>query len=337
MSVLLSSASRRLSLIAYPLSLIFLLAACAPQVQPYVAADHPPRLDAEIFHAQDEASLPYRSWLPRGKPKAVIVALHGFNDYSRAFEEAGEYFQKRGIAVYAYDQRGFGQAPEVGIWAGRDNLVSDLRQFVAAVSKRHPGRSVYVLGESMGGAVAAVALAGKGNTKIKGMILVAPAIWGGETMPAFYRGSLWLVAHTLPFHELTGKNLKILASNNIPMLKRLQKDPLILKSSRVDSVYGLVQLMDDAYYKVTELEVPVLLLYGSKDQVIPKEPIERALARFGSAVTYAHYPEGYHMLLRDLQGEEVMEDIAAWIGAPGKPLPSGFGAGYIPSGGAYSD
>ena len=50
--------------------------------------------------------------------RAVILALHGFNDYSNAFEGPGEVWAGHGIATYAYDQRGFGAAPERGLWPG---------------------------------------------------------------------------------------------------------------------------------------------------------------------------------------------------------------------------
>ena len=42
---------------------------------------------------------------------------------------------------------------------------------------------------------------------------------------------------------------------------------------------------------------------------------------------FALYPEGYHMLLRDLAGATPTRDIAAWIGAPSAPLPSHLDAG----------
>jgi len=38
-------------------------------------------------------------------------------------------------------------------------------------------------------------------------------------------------------------------------------------------------------------------------------------------ITLALYENGYHMLLRDLQGEVVLRDILAWINE--QPLPSG--------------
>jgi pimeloyl-ACP methyl ester carboxylesterase len=82
---------------------------------------HPmPRFTGTSFVAADGQVLPLRKWLPDGGAKAVILALHGFNDYSNAFEGPGEAWAKRGIATYAYDQRGFGAAPERGFGrAGR--------------------------------------------------------------------------------------------------------------------------------------------------------------------------------------------------------------------------
>ena len=85
---------------AYILPLLILLGACSPQAQEYVAnAQHKPELVEDEFHAADAAILPYRSWIPETKTTAAIVALHGFNDYSRAFEESGLFFQEHGVAV----------------------------------------------------------------------------------------------------------------------------------------------------------------------------------------------------------------------------------------------
>lgn len=63
--------------------------------------------------------------------------------------------------------------------------------------------------------------------------------------------------------------------------------------------------------------MPVLLLYGTHDQLIPARPTAAVLAAMhggAGSVTALCYPEGWHMLLRDLQREAVWRDIAAWIG-----------------------
>ena len=314
------------------LGLLALLSACAPQEQDYNPSPQgQAQLDATLYHASDDAVLPYRSWLPAKKPKAIIIALHGFNDYSRAFDDLGEFSKSRGVAVYAYDQRGFGGTANIGIWASEENLVGDLKQFVQQVKSTHPRVPVYILGESMGGAVAITALADPDFPKVQGLILSAPAVWGAETMNPIYRSTLWLAAHTIPFREFTGSDLKILASNNIPMLRRLVHDPLVIKKTRVDAVYGVVHLMDSAYTKIPEIHTPTLLLYGAQDQVIPRDPIKSAITRFTEPVEYAYYPDGYHMLLRDLEREEVMADVLSWMRHPRAPLPSGYGTLHTPS------
>src|SRR3546814_13687678 len=70
--------------------------------------------------------LPYATlFRADGPPAAIILALHGFNDYSRSFEAPAAYWADRGIATYAYDQRGFGQTPHRGLWPGAARLIAD--------------------------------------------------------------------------------------------------------------------------------------------------------------------------------------------------------------------
>ncbi len=288
-----------------------ILSACAPQEQAFNAPNVAPRIEQGAFITADGERLPMRSW-PLVNPRAIIIAVHGFNDYSNSFTGAGKYFKKRGIATYAYDQRGFGAGPQTGVWAGEQNLTRDLYDFTIAMNKRYPRTPIFLMGESMGGAV--VMLAEKEcPLPISGMVLSAPAVWGDDTMPVAYRILLWGMAHTLPEAKMTGKNLKIRASNNIPMLRQLGKDPLVIKATRVDAIYGLTHLMDDAYEAPEHIKTRSLLLYGLKDQVIPRAPIDGIKDRFATPTKTIFYDDGYHMLTRDLQGKLVLSDVADWV------------------------
>ncbi|MBM3617555.1 MAG: alpha/beta hydrolase [Alphaproteobacteria bacterium] len=313
------------------LTCILPVTACAPRSQPFEPAQIAPSITREALHTGSTAILPLRSWSPEGEaPKAVIIALHGFNDYSNAFVNPGHYLAAKGIALYAYDQRGFGATKERGIWAGRENLVGDLKQMVLAVRAAHPGVPLYLLGESMGGAVVINALAEPDFPPVDGAILSAPAVWGSETMPILYRGALWTGAHTLPWVELTGKGLKILATDNIPLLREMGRDPLIIKRTRIDAVYGIVGLMDEAYDNAKEVKTPLLLLYGMNDQVIPRKPILEVADTLTAPYKLVYYPAGFHMLMRDLGSEVVMNDVVAWIANRDAFLPSGYDLNWRP-------
>lgn len=308
------------------LLLAVFMAGCAPLVKtpgPPLAASH---LAARHFVAADGAVLPVRHWLPQEpeETRAVLVALHGFNDYSRAFEMPAAFFRHQGIACYAYDQRGFGQAPDRGLWAGTAAYVADLERFTAAVRRHHPGVPVYVLGESMGAAVAIVAMTERGAPEVDGVILSAPAVWSRSTMPWYQRALLSAMSHTVPWLRLTGEGLKVIASDNIEILKGLGRDPWVIKGTRVDAIHGLVDLMDDAMGRIDRLRTPALVLLGDRDEIIPKDPLQRMLERLPQPpARVARYRRGYHLLLRDLQAEKPWRDIVAWVGNPAQPLPSG--------------
>jgi alpha-beta hydrolase superfamily lysophospholipase len=309
---------------ALVLLLAALLAGCAPERQLPGPAVEAPHIDGSVFVTADDFALPVRHWLPAGKPRAVILAVHGMNDHSAAFEGPAEAWAKDGIATVAYDQRGFGGSWNRGIWPGVETLTRDLETMARLVHARYPDTKLFLLGESMGGAVVMAALAERRLPPVAGSILVAPAVWGRETLPLSLRVSLWVAAHTVPGLELTGRELNIKPTDNIAVLRAMLRDPRVIKATRVDAIYGVVNLMDRALAAAPHVEPPVLLLYGEHDQVIPPKPTLEAIERMPSkGLTVALYPKGYHMLLRDLEAAVVIRDIESWMADPKAPLPSG--------------
>src|SRR5438067_1152088 len=158
------------------------------------------------------------------------------------------------------------------------------------------------------------------------LILSAPAVWGRPTMDFWPKLALFAAVRFFPEMELTGRGLGIKPSDNLPMLKALMKDPMVIKGARVATIYGLVDLMDTALEAAPRLQMPFLLLYGAHDEIVPRE----ALADFVAALPpdpahrhrLAYYRNGYHLLLRDLEGAVVAGDVASWVFDPKAPLPS---------------
>ena len=304
---------------------LVLLAGCAsPQLQEEIGDSGPARLTSEEAVMSDGYRLPSRNWGDPAHPTALLLALHGFNDYGNAFAELGPYMAERGVLTYAYDQRGFGATAQRGRWAGADRMVADLTTLTKLLRERHPGIPLFLLGESMGGAVVMSAAADGGGAD--GVVLVAPALWSRDTMNPTQRLLLQVAAHTLPWLELTGSGLDIRPSDNLDMLRALGADPLVIKGTRVDAMWGVTNVMDRAMTASDRLSGPALLLYGERDEIIPQDAFCAALARMpedATGVRIVLYENGWHMLTRDLQAERVMADIAAWIQNRDAPLPSG--------------
>ena len=83
--------------------------------------------------------------------------------------------------------------------------------------------------------------------------------------------------------------------------------------------------METASQRLGRTRVPTLLLYGAQDQIVTPGPMRRALERAGESPTLrtAWYPDGWHLLNRDLQAGTVYRDVEAWLRDAAAPLPSG--------------
>ena len=308
--------------------LLIILVGCKPGTQPAGITKNAPELHDLYFLTEDAIQLPLHCWLPStGRPRAVIIGVHGFNDYGNFLKRPAEYFSKQGIAVFTYDQRGFGAAPRRGYWAGKVTYASDLRSFVRVVKQHFPDNPVYLLGESMGGAVVIEAVRDGHMSKIDGIILISPALWPREIMPWYQTSLLWLLAHTVPWMSFSGEGVGAKLSDNREMMRELDSDPLVLRITRVEALHGLTDLMDSAFENATQLGGKILLLYGDKDEIIPKKAINAFLQGLYSSgesgKTVGFYLDGYHLLLRDLNANVIWQDITSWVLSDGESsLPS---------------
>lgn len=306
------------------------LAACAPMLTQ--APGMPPigfagaHLEPDAVVSFDGARLGLSTWEAPGQPWAVIVGVHGMNDYANAFHLAAPWWAEQGVTTLAYDQRGFGRSPHRGIWAGDDLMVEDLRTVVALARQKYPHAVIAVAGESMGGAVAAEAFASDRPPAADRLVLLSPAVWGWREQALPYKTLLWLAANLTAAKVYTPPSWltrKIQPTDNREELIAMGRDPLMVWGARSDTLYGLVSLMDHAAETVGSAAVPTLYLYGAHDEIIPKHAAFRAARKLKATNQTAYYAKGYHLMTRDLQGPVVWADVLAFVRDPSAPLPSG--------------
>lgn len=302
------------------------LSACStPKFQPESDIRQSPSLTDRFVIADDGYRLPLRQYWPTASSKTIVIALHGFNDYSKAFEAMCQYFVAQDVACVAYDQRGFGETQMTGLWPQKGRLQQDLKIIVELLSQAHPDARIFVAGESMGGAVILTAAATGDQSwqdQVSGAILFAPAVWARSTQPWYQRWLLWLAVHTFPGWTPTGEGLGVQATDNIEALRAMGRDEYVIKATRIDTLFGLTNLMDAALDAGKNIPLKTLVLYGDKDEVIPMTPTCELLGGMLAAkraIDFIHYPNGYHMLTRDLQAETVFMDSILWMNGQNHP------------------
>jgi alpha-beta hydrolase superfamily lysophospholipase len=305
------------------------LAACTPMLVQRAGTPAPafqgPRLETDAVVSFDGARLGLTTWAAAGQPWAVIVAVHGMNDYANAFHLAAPWWASQGVTTLAYDQRGFGRSPQRGVWAGDALMVEDLRTVTALARQRYPHALIAVVGESMGGAVAAEAFASDNPPTADRLVLLSPAVWGWHEQPLPNKTLLWLAANFTAGHVYTPPDWlarKIKATDNREELIAMGRDPLMIWGARSDTLYGLVRLMSHGAASVGRGGPPTLYLCGAHDEVIPKKAHLHAARQLRPTDRSAFYAQGYHLLTRDHQGPVVWADVLAFLRDPNAALPS---------------
>lgn len=326
-------ALRRLGLFFLGMACLSSLLACAAPV-PQASGNAPERVaertptqasvKAEVTHltVAPGLHLTARVWA-HPQPRHIVLGVHGFNDHSTAFEPLAQHLNADLEAtVYAYDQRGFGANADAGIWPGTEVLLQDLRHITAQLRARHPGLPLTVVGESMGGAVALVAASESPGLMADRLILQAPAVWGEQSMPWYQRLSLRAMNLIAPDLRLTGRGLPSLGirpTDDPDVSRALSLDPLFIKDTRVRSLAGVTELMGRAQNQSQWPPQATLVLYGLRDRIIPPSTVCDWLTHLSQhaphppATDVVIYPEGWHLLTRQLRARPPLQDMGHWL------------------------
>nr|WP_282189076.1 alpha/beta fold hydrolase [Azospirillum sp. SYSU D00513] len=270
----------------------------------------------------DGLRLPVHRWLPEGRVSAVFVAAHGMNNYGGSFESPAELWATAGIATYAPDQRGFGGAGERGRWYGWRPMAGDLLALARRARDAHPGVPVFLVGESMGGAVATLAAAHAEPDLLSGLVLSAPAIWGKGPRASAVYGLARLLGTVMPGVTVPPLAVEVASTDDPEVLDQLRNDPLIIHRTRFDTLAGIIAMMREARLAADRVRVPTLVLLGDSDQHVPRDGVATLVEELPGNTKVALYPEGRHLLMRSLNGDIVVSDIAAWALRNERLLPS---------------
>jgi acylglycerol lipase len=296
------------------------------------AATEDPRLLETAVHTADGFLLPLHRWMPPAAPAAVVLALHGFNDYGGGFESLARALIGHDIAVYAYDQRGFGATERRDAWHGQAALASDAVTVANLLRERYSDLPIYLAGESMGGAVAVLAMTSANPPPVDGLVLLAPAITDVEALPWYQRFALWLGTQVAPGAQVSidlAETLGVRLTDQPWVTDQLRENPLVKQSARIETLEYLSEMMTNALDAIDGLDARTLLLIGERDEVLPPHSmcpmLEHWPPRAKSMTTVVVYREGHHLLTRYSRRMQTFADVADWVHGGERPLSSGRG------------
>jgi len=264
-----------------------------------------------------DAKLYAQAWLPERDPGVVLVISHGLAEHGGRYAEFAQRFVARGHAVYALDHRGHGRSsgPRANI-ERFSYLVSDLSTFVGRTQRQHPDAAVFLVGHSMGGAIALASML-RNPGGVKGLVLSAPALAAGEAVPPMKGLALRLLSR---FSPNTGMlTLPATAISRDPAVVRAyENDPLVFHGAiPARTLLELLAAMAGFPDSAPKLKVPVLVQHGTADRLVPLAATRPVYERLGSPKqrTVRLYEGLFHEAYNEPEREQVLADLQAWIDA----------------------
>ncbi len=267
------------------------------------------------FSGARKLRIHWQAWLPDGDPRAVVVLAHGAGEHAGRYEHVAVRLVGEGYAVYAVEHRGHGRSQGPRALIDRmGNAVADLDSLVTLAAGEHPGVSVFLLGHSMGGAIA-VSYALAHQDRLAGLILSAP-LAALEAAPAPMRVTarvLSALAPRLPLFPIDAT----MVSRDPAVVSAYIADPLVYHGKLpVRTVAELAAAIDSFPERAPSITIPTLIMYGTADRLCPPEGSVMLGERIGSAdKTLTPYEGLYHEILNEPEQQRVLDEVSGWLGA----------------------
>lgn len=266
----------------------------------------------ETFGSTGHVNIFFRSWLPEGAARAVVVLCHGFNAHSGQYAWVAARLVERGFAVYAPDLRGRGRSGGERFYVEDiADYVHDLGGAIAIAKSRHPGLKAFLLGHSAGGVTGATyALDNQGE--LAGFICESFAFQ--VPAPGFLITAIKGLARIAPhLGVLKLKNEDF--SRDPAAVAALNADPYIKDETQPAATVAALARADERLHdSFPSITIPLLILHGTDDHATVCHGSEFFHETAGSSdKTLKIYQGHYHDLLADLGKESVMGDVLDWI------------------------
>jgi len=258
-------------------------------------------------------ALYYQAWQPIDQPvRAVLVNLHGLGDHSGLYPTLTHHFPVRGIALYAFDMRGNGRSPGQRAYVRNwEEYQGDLAAFVAQVRTWERNAPIFLLGNSLGGLVV-LDYALERPEQLQGVIAAAPPLGKLSVPPllmALGRAMSWVWPR---FSLNVGMDLSGLARDPA-VIETVLNDPLFHRRGTARLSTEVVAAIDRVQSNAARMAVPLLILHGSDDRMVPPDGSRTFFSKLQKPHEYREIAGAYHGLLADFGYEQVLEEVTRWM------------------------
>lgn len=257
-----------------------------------------------------------RAWTTAAADAQVVI-VHGYGEHGDRYTRFAERLAGEGFSVWANDHRGHGhsEGPR-GVLTRLDDAVADVDRAVDLARAARPDLPIFMFAHSMGGTIG-LRYAIEHQDKLAGLVLSSAAVsLEGLGVPRIQREAVKLVgrvAPNLPVNRLPLEGI----SRDAEEALIYRNDPLVHKGAQpARTVSELLKAMSELPNEVEGLHIPLLVIAGSADPIVPVAGSVEIADRAGSSDKRIIVYEGFvHELINEPPDdrERVTRDVLDWL------------------------
>ncbi len=266
-----------------------------------------------MMTTSDGLKLHVQEW-PVPNAKATVVLVHGFAEHIGRYAHVVEALNTAGYRIVGYDHRLHGKSegtPRAYV-TDVDVLVKDLKQVWDGAKTDSP---MFMLGHSMGGLIAAC-FALRHQDEMQGLVTSGAALLSRHSVPSLLLSAVQFIARFAPRTPILKLNSSLL-SHDPRIVTAYDSDPLVNREpTRAATLTAFAKAGGEAVELAPGLKIPLLMLHGEQDKIVPPKATQSFFERAGSAdKTLKLYPGLYHEIFNEPEKNEILQTVAAWLDA----------------------
>jgi acylglycerol lipase len=273
------------------------------------------------FKGRSNIEISYQGWTAE-KARGIVIIVHGIGEHSGRYGNIIEAMENRRVSFYSMDNRGHGKS--TGIRGHVDSFmeyVYDLRMFANMIHEAHNGLPVFLLGHSLGGAIA-LRYALTYQNDLAGLILSAPSLIPLVRPGFFLNLAVGILSKTYSSLTFSNRLDPTYLSHDESVIKDYVNDPAVHDRISPRLYTEIVKNTEFCFNHAFELNIPVLVFHGTADRVIDiagSEILEREISSVDRR--FVSFQSLYHETMNEIPKErgKVLSLVASWI-ASHQPL-----------------
>ena len=251
-----------------------------------------------------------------------VVLVHGYALNGHSWEKQEAALLAAGHRVITYDRRGFGASSRPSIGYDFDTLADDLHVLLSWLDLH----AVVLAGFAMGTGEVARYLAVHGSARVKAAVLVAPLLpfllKTGDNPDGIDRGVIDELTARIAADRPAAMKDFMDRSYNIDLLggsrvsdQAWQNSFYVALSASAHAAVGCVgACLEDFRGDLAAISVPVLVIHGDQDRVLPYEATSRRLPALLKHARSTVIAGGSHAIIWT-HADEVNRALLDFIGA----------------------